>query len=222
MTYQIPWWRFASELPSFIAVSRAGEIIVSLSSSSLIPAVLDNYDLSSISRVVNVDRGQDLSIVEVLSETSVSKSLGNQSIEHKKTTANGIAPKTKKSIDTEKKPAVSNGQELPSYICQTTEIRPLTPAKKKRIVYILKNCHSSMAKNDKLLLLATVFTNSVASNNPQSSNSSKWLYLAMFFMTGGRERRETEYRKLLATAGFKLTKTVNIQSSISVLEAVKV
>lgn len=77
-----------------------------------------------------------------------------------------------------------------------------------------------MSKNDKLLLLATVFTNSVTLNNQQSS--SKWLDLAVFLMTGGRERRETEYQKLLTLAGFKLIKIVNTQSSISAIEAVKV
>ena len=77
-----------------------------------------------------------------------------------------------------------------------------------------------MAKNDKLLLLTTVISNSVAPNNQQSS--SKWLDLAIFFMTGGHDRPEAEYRKLLAVAGFKLTKIVNTQSSISAIEAEKV
>ena len=139
-----------------MTVSCVGEINVSSSTLPLISAVSDNYGLSPISLIVDVDLEKDL---------------------------------------------------------------PITEAKKKHIIDILKNCHQTMAKNDKLLLLATIITNSVASNNQQSC--TEWLDLAMFFMTGGADLRETEYRKLLATAGFELTKIVNTQSS-NMIEAVKV
>lgn len=203
-----------------IVFSYRGEITVSLSSSP-IPVVLANYDLSSISRVVNVDCGQSLHITEVIPENSSLKSAGNSSLKCEKATAKNSAETARKFINTWENTTL-NRRQLHSCVCQTLEVKPLTEAKKKRIKYILRNCHSLMAKNDTLLLLAKVFTNSVAPNNLQSSSSSKWLDLAMFFMTGGRERRETEYRKLLASVGFKLTKIVDTQSSISAIEAVKV
>ena len=200
-----------------MTVSYMGEITVSLSSLPLISTVPDNYDFSPISRIVKVDRGQVL-ITEVFLRIPVTTSVGNNSLTSEGATANNTAKKAEKSIDTWDT-AISKRQ-FPSCVSHTPEVQPLTVAKKKRIIDILKNCHSSMAKNDKLLLLTTVITNSVAPNNQQPS--SKWLDLAMFFMTGGRERRETEYQKLLAIAGFKLTKIIHTQSLISAIEAVKI
>jgi hypothetical protein len=72
----------------------------------------------------------------------------------------------------------------------------------ERTLTILKNCHQAMAENDKLL--ETLI--------PPDNQPQKWLDLAVFLMTGDRERTETEERELLAAAGFKLTKVIYIQS----------
>jgi hypothetical protein len=44
----------------------------------------------------------------------------------------------------------------------------------------------------------------------------------MMATTGGRERTEAEYRALLDTAGFRVTKVVPTQSEMSVVECVPV
>ena len=80
----------------------------------------------------------------------------------------------------------------------------------------LKNCCQTMVKNDKLLLLET----EIPPDN--QLYSSKWLDLALFSMTGGRELKEAKYRELLAAKGFKLTQVIYTKSSIDVIEAVKV
>ena len=85
----------------------------------------------------------------------------------------------------------------------------------ERTLTILKNCHQAMTENGKPLLLETVI---LPDNQP---SPSKWLDLALFLMTGGRELTETKYWELLAAAGFKLTKVIYTQSSIDVIEAVK-
>jgi hypothetical protein len=45
--------------------------------------------------------------------------------------------------------------------------------------------------------------------------------LNMLVMTGGRERTETEYRALLASAGLKLTQVIPTHTEMSVIEAVR-
>lgn len=89
-----------------------------------------------------------------------------------------------------------------------------------RLLSTLEKCYPKMADNSKLLLLERSISTSNANNN--RTTSSQWLDIAIFLMTGGGDRRETKYRELLAEAGFKLTKIVYTQSSISVIEAVKI
>lgn len=44
----------------------------------------------------------------------------------------------------------------------------------------------------------------------------------MLMMTGGRERTEEEYRLLLRSTGFELTRVIPTPSMLSIIEAVKV
>lgn len=79
---------------------------------------------------------------------------------------------------------------------------------------ILKNCHRAMAGKGKLLLVEMVIP---PGNDPEFG---KWLDVAMMVYTGGCERTESEYRALLAAAGFRLTRIVPTSSPVSVVEAV--
>ena len=85
----------------------------------------------------------------------------------------------------------------------------------EKSVTILKNCHQAMAEGSKLLLVEAVV--------PRGSEPhfSKFVDLNMLVMTGGCERTEDEYRKLLASAGFKLTKIIPTASPMSVIEAAR-
>lgn len=85
----------------------------------------------------------------------------------------------------------------------------------ERSVTILKNIHRAMADNGKLLLVEAVVP---PGNEP---HFSKFMDIHMLIMTGGRERTEAEYAALFARAGFKLTRIVPTQSTMSVIEAVK-
>jgi len=49
---------------------------------------------------------------------------------------------------------------------------------------------------------------------------SKLLDLNMLVMTGGRERTKSEFRTLLAAAGYRLTKMVPTMAPQSVIEAI--
>jgi ubiquinone/menaquinone biosynthesis C-methylase UbiE len=82
-------------------------------------------------------------------------------------------------------------------------------------VAILKNCHRALPANGKLILVEAVV--------PETSEPhfSKFIDLNMLVMTGGRERTESEFRKLYEEAGFKLTRVVPTESPFSVIEGVK-
>ncbi|HEX7288574.1 MAG TPA: methyltransferase [Candidatus Angelobacter sp.] len=83
-------------------------------------------------------------------------------------------------------------------------------------VKILKNCRKALAgkTNAKVLLVEAVLT---PGNDP---HLGKLLDLEMMAMPGGRERTEQEFRKLLAAAGWSLTRVVPTKSPLCVVEGV--
>ena len=78
---------------------------------------------------------------------------------------------------------------------------------------ILKNCHNAMKPDSKLLIVEMI----VPTGNQPSI--AKLLDLEMLVTTGGKERTESEYKMLLESSGFQLTKIVSIEESVSVIEA---
>ena len=87
----------------------------------------------------------------------------------------------------------------------------------ERTVAILKNCHSAMADNGKLLIVEV----SVASSRNVPS-FSKLFDLHMMVMTGGRGRTEEEFQTLFSATGFKLTNIISTESQVSIIEGVRI
>lgn len=85
----------------------------------------------------------------------------------------------------------------------------------ERSVSIMKNIHTAMNGDGKLLLLEMVVPEG---NEP---HPSKILDLAMLALPGGLERTEAEYADLFEAAGFRLNRIVPTMSPFSVVEAVK-
>lgn len=83
-------------------------------------------------------------------------------------------------------------------------------------VRILKNVHSSMSENGKVLIVEMVVPQS---NEP---SPSKALDILMLVMEGGKERTKEEYAELLKAAGFRLTSVVPTSSPYSVIEGQRV
>lgn len=81
---------------------------------------------------------------------------------------------------------------------------------------ILKNCHRAMPDHGKLLLVESVLP---PGNDP---SPAKLIDMIMLLMTGGRERTEEEYRSLLQSNGFELTRVIPTASMLSIIEAVKI
>ena len=80
-------------------------------------------------------------------------------------------------------------------------------------INILKKCRKAMKKNSRLLLVDTV----ILTGNEQYYE--KILDIVILVSLRGRERTEDEFRFLLETAGFKLMRVIQSQSSEMELEA---
>lgn len=78
---------------------------------------------------------------------------------------------------------------------------------------ILKKCRSAIAKNGRLLVIEML-------NPPgDTPHYGKFVDLQMLVITkGGRERTEAEYRKLFASAGFRLSRVVPTGSDVCLIE----
>jgi hypothetical protein len=86
----------------------------------------------------------------------------------------------------------------------------------ERAAAILRNVHSAMTDDGKLLLAETVVA---PANQP---DLSKFMDVNMLVMTGGRERTAKEFEQLLAQAGFRLTRIVPTASPIHIIEGTKI
>lgn len=85
----------------------------------------------------------------------------------------------------------------------------------EKSLQILNNCHSSMPKSGKLLVVESVIP---PGNDPFGG---KFLDLVMLLIPGGKERTEAEYQALYYQAGFDLTEIVATESELSVIEGTK-
>lgn len=80
---------------------------------------------------------------------------------------------------------------------------------------ILGNIRKNMPENAKILIIDSVIPEE---NDP---DFGKILDLEMLIAPGGKERTEEEFRSLLASAGFEMTRVIQTQSAVSVIEAIK-
>jgi hypothetical protein len=84
----------------------------------------------------------------------------------------------------------------------------------ERAITILQNCRRSMGQQSRVLLVEFI----VPAGGEKSF--SKLLDLNMLVMNGGRERTESEYRRLFDAAGLKMTRIIPTLSPLCVLEAI--
>jgi hypothetical protein len=78
---------------------------------------------------------------------------------------------------------------------------------------ILRNCHSAIAGRARLLLIERV----IPPGNEAAAG--KMVDINMLVLTGGSERTDEEYRRLLEAAGFELSRIVPTRSGTSVIES---
>lgn len=85
---------------------------------------------------------------------------------------------------------------------------------------ILKNCRTTMGPGAKLLMIEMVMPTHFSPSF--SAYPLAMTDLQMLVMTGGRERTESEFRTVLASAGFDLKRIVPTQALDSIIECVPV
>lgn len=83
----------------------------------------------------------------------------------------------------------------------------------ERATTILRNCRNAISSNGRLMLVDVVIP------PDREPHFGKFIDLNMLVMTGGLERTEQEFRKLLEASGFRLVRVVNTESPISIVEA---
>ena len=181
---------------------------------SLIPAMLANYDFSAFNNVVDVGCGQGALMVEILKANPTVKGIlfdqrpVAQEARHF-IKAKGVAERCE-IVEGNFLEFVPSGGD--AYILKhILHIRDDNNA-----LAILKNCYQAMVENGKLIVFEAVIPSA------DKPSLSKWFDLHMLLMGDGCERTETEYRELLAAAGFVVRKVISTQAPVDVIEAVKV
>lgn len=89
----------------------------------------------------------------------------------------------------------------------------------ERSVELLRSCYDAMTPKAKILLIERYVPERL--DQSAASRTAVLSDLGMLVMTGGCERTESEYRKLLACAGFSFTKVIVTDSGLSVIEAMR-
>ena len=85
----------------------------------------------------------------------------------------------------------------------------------EKATLLLKNCHQAMPEHSRLLIVETIIP---PGNEP---SPAKFVDVLMLVGPGGQERTEAEYRALLQSSGFELTRVIPTPSMCSIIEAVK-
>ncbi|HEX4899724.1 MAG TPA: methyltransferase [Pyrinomonadaceae bacterium] len=83
----------------------------------------------------------------------------------------------------------------------------------ERAITILQHCRSGITSDGRLLLVDVVIP---PGDEP---HFGKFMDLNMLVITGGLERTEAEFKKLLASGGFSLVRVVPTESPFSIVEA---
>ncbi len=205
--FGMPVWKFFEQNPENAKTFNDAMTGMTLAVND---AVLNSYDLSSISKIVDVGGGHGSLIASILKANPQMKGVlfdapsvaeGAQS----RIEVEGIADRCEVVAGDffQSVPGGGDAYILKWIIHDWDDERSNT---------ILRNCHRAMTENGKLLLVEAVV--------PRGSEPhfSKFIDLNMLVMTGGRERTENEYRMLLETSGFKLTSIIPTESPMSVIE----
>jgi O-methyltransferase domain/Dimerisation domain len=176
-------------------------------------AILSSYDFSPFSHVVDVAGGQGGFLIGLLKANPAARGL-IYDLPH-------VIEKAKQSLNRERLEdrceAIAGDifQSVPAggdaYVLKWI----IHDWNDEQSVTILKNCRAAMTMDAKLLLIESVIP---PGNEPAFA---KFMDLNMLVMTGGRERSESQYRELLAAAGFALSRIVPTPSPFCVIEATR-
>jgi hypothetical protein len=175
------------------------------------PAMLDAYDFSRFKTLVDVGGGNGSLLTAILRQTPSLKGVLYDLphvIERARPNlqAAGVGDRstTVPGSFFESVPAGHDAYLMRHIIHDWDDAKSLT---------ILGHCRKAIPPSGTLLLIEGV----IPPGNDESF--TKFLDLNMLLIPGGQERTEAEYRQLLASAGFRLTRIVPTRTEISVIEA---
>ena len=180
---------------------------------AVVEAVLESYDFSSFSTVVDVGGGQGSLIAAILKANSTLKGI----LFDQPTVIEDALPQLEADgvIDRCAMVAGNFFESVPvggdAYLLKWI----VHDWDDEKALAILKNCHQAMSDNGRLLLIEQVI--SAESELP----FAQLMDLNMLVTMGGRERTKQEYRSLLQAAGFQLTRIIMTLSSMHIIEAIK-
>lgn len=181
---------------------------------TVVEAVLESYDFSSFSTVVDVGGGRGSLIAAILKTNSTLKGIlcdlptVIEDAPHQ-LVADGVANRCAVVAGNffESVPVGGDAYLLKWIIHDWDDVNAIA---------ILKNCHQAMPDNSTLLLIEQVIS-------PKNGLPfAQLMDLNMLVMMGGRERTAAEYSSLLQATGFQLTRIIPTLSPVSVIEALKV
>ncbi len=182
-------------------------------SQAAVPAIVEGYDFSGIGKLVDIGGGQGILLAGILKANPQTQGIlfdmpsviaGESELLEKE----GVTARVEK-VSGDFFQSVSAGADayLMKHIIHDWD--------DEQSIKILQNIYSAMNGNGKVLIVEMVIPEG---NEP---SPSKILDLQMLIGTGGKERTEKEYRELLETAGFRLTRIIPTRSPLSIVEAVK-
>ena len=206
--FGMPVWEFFERNPENAAIFNNA---MSNLTAGLNDGLLASYDFSSIGKIVDVGGGHGGLITAILQTSPKMKGVlfdAPSVIEGAKQNISAELRERCELVAGDFFKSVPDGGD--AYILKWI----IHDWDDEQSVAILENCHRAMAPSGKLLLVESIVP---PSDEP---SLSKLVDLNMLVMTGGRERTEAEYRKLLRTAGFELTRVVPTPSPSSVIEGV--
>lgn len=177
------------------------------------PSILDAYDFSGITKIVDVVGGHGSLIVAILKAyPQMSGILADMPsiIEGAKgyIESEGMADRCEL-VPVDFFESVPDGGD--AYVLK----RIIHDWEDDKAIAILKNCRRSMATNARLLLVEQI----IPSGNDPHHGKVADIFMLLF---GGVKRTKEEYKVLLKTAGFKLTNIISTESEMSVIEGAPV
>jgi hypothetical protein len=177
---------------------------------SVVPAIVEAYDFSGISSLVDVAGGHGLLLAGILKANPQMRGV----LFDQPSVIEGAG-------DLLEKEGVRNRVELvPGDFFEAVPPGAGAYVLKhiihdwddERSVRILRNVRSAMGEGGKVLIIEMVVPDG---NQP---SPSKVMDVQMLISTGGKERTESEYRSLLEESGFKLNRIMPTNSPFSILE----
>ncbi|MDM8521819.1 methyltransferase [Desulfococcaceae bacterium HSG8] len=175
-------------------------------------AIVEVYDFSGINTLTDVGGGFGGLMFEILEANPSVKGIIADLPETVRHLSEII--KQKKSGDRVRAAECDFFREIPggSDACLLSHILHDWPD--EACITILKNCRKALDSEGKLLIVEAV----ISPGN--SSSVAKLLDLEVLLMGGGRERTEEEFRNLMESSGFRLSRIIHTRENVSVIEGI--